>query len=335
MPASPVVRPLWSLQTLVVAMTGGDATAPISVGFILVAMVYMGGHISGGHYNPAVSLAVYLRGKISFFQMFFYFVAQVVGGLCAARIAEISLPLGQDVIPLPAPRDAVSTGNAFLIEFLFSYALCVTVLNTATTVSVGENSFYGLAIGAVVLAGSYAAGNISGAALNPAVASGLMAVHGTNANLWLYWVAPLLGGFSAGILFHIINAEENDLRFGDAETVERPRFGVGGHTTAYKKEVRSTMVWLQQAAGSTDAADMTHKEKKELIKKSFSQLDKNNTGQIPKSEMAKTLADAGLSKEEITTMIDAADKDGDDVITFDEYESLMHQAMAAARKKHE
>ena len=104
MPASPVVRPLWSLQTLVVAMTGGDATAPISVGFILVAMVYMGGHISGGHYNPAVSLAVYLRGKISFFQMFFYFVAQVVGGLCAARIAEISLPLGQDVIPLPAPR---------------------------------------------------------------------------------------------------------------------------------------------------------------------------------------------------------------------------------------
>ena len=49
-------------------MTGGDATAPISVGFILLAMVYMGGHISGGHYNPAVSLAVYLRGKISFFQ---------------------------------------------------------------------------------------------------------------------------------------------------------------------------------------------------------------------------------------------------------------------------
>ena len=96
--------------------------------------------------------------------------------LCAARIAEITI--GEAALPLPAPGGGISDGKAFLIEVLFSYALAATVLNTATTASIGDNSFYGLAIGFVVLAGGYSAGGVSGAAFNPAVASGLFAVAG-------------------------------------------------------------------------------------------------------------------------------------------------------------
>ena len=168
--------------------------------------------------------------------------------LCAARIAEITI--GEAALPLPAPGGGISDGKAFLIEVLFSYALAATVLNTATTASIGDNSFYGLAIGFVVLAGGYSAGGVSGAAFNPAVASGLFAVAGENTNLWIYWVAPMVGGLAAGLFFHIINAEENDLRLGKTDEIEHRGAAIGAHTTNYKAGGKQQNAWL---AAMTDA----------------------------------------------------------------------------------
>jgi aquaporin Z len=183
-----------------------------------MVMVYMGGHVSGGHYNPAVSLAVLLRGKLSAADFVPYLVAQVAGALAAAVLAYVILDgyvvngsLVERSFAL-APGSGVTLVGALLTEIVFTFALALVVLNVATARKTEGNSFYGLAIGFTVVVAAFAGGGISGGAFNPAVGIGPTLVHalvggGSLGNLWLYLVGPLVGGALAALVFQIQEAE--------------------------------------------------------------------------------------------------------------------------------
>lgn len=173
---------------------------PLAIGSALMVMIFAGGHISGAHYNPAVTLGVFLRGKCAAGDVPAYWVAQIVGGSLAALVAGVLRPTAA-----PTPME-LDTTRALLAEFLYTFALVYVVLNVATAKANDGNSFYGLAIGFTVLVGAFAVGNISGGAFNPAVAVGIAIMHLTSwANLWIYLVADLAAGAAAGLLFRALN----------------------------------------------------------------------------------------------------------------------------------
>jgi aquaporin Z len=185
---------------MVVIEPGAGGLAPLAIGSALMVMVYAGGHVSGGHYNPAVTLAVMLRGKATAAELAGYWVAQVLAGIIAA------LAVGALKESAPIISTIPQTGQALLAEFLFTFALCFVVLNVATTRGTEGNSYYGLAIGFTVLVGAYAVGGISGGAFNPAVAVGLVVMGLVGAgSLWIYLLANLFGGAVAALLFNALD----------------------------------------------------------------------------------------------------------------------------------
>ena len=183
----------------------GDAgaMAPLAIGSALMVMIFAGGHISGGHYNPAVTLAVFLRGKCPAVDVVPYWLAQVLGGgVAAAVVLYMKGNPTVEAATLDIPK-------ALLAEFLYTFALCYVVLNVATAKGTNGNSFYGLAIGFTVLTGAYSVGAISGGAFNPAVAVGIT-VMGLSAvaNIWIFLVANLAGGAIAAFAFRALNPED-------------------------------------------------------------------------------------------------------------------------------
>lgn len=183
--------------------------APLAIGTILMVMVYMGGHVSGGHYNPAVSFAVFLRGKLPAGDLVPYWVSQVVGAFLAAMAVTY---LTGRAFAGPAPGEGVDAARALLVEVLFTFALALSVLSTATAQRTANNSYFGLAIGFTVTAGAFAGGPISGGAFNPAVGTGpilhnMIHAAGSGANLWVYIVGPLVGGALAAAVFRLQNPE--------------------------------------------------------------------------------------------------------------------------------
>ncbi len=177
--------------------------APLAIGSALMVMVFAGGHLSGGHYNPAVTLGAWLRGRCAMQDVLPYWFAQVSGAIVASVAAQAIKGNA------PVTRMTVSMGPAFLAEFLFTFALVYVVLNVATAKGTTGNSFYGLAIGITVMVGAFAVGSISGGAFNPAVAVGLGWI-GLIAwpSLALYWIAELLAGACAAWVFLSLNPED-------------------------------------------------------------------------------------------------------------------------------
>jgi aquaporin Z len=177
--------------------TAGDL-APLAIGTTLMVMAFAGGHISGGHFNPAVSTAVMLRGKLASGDWSAYIAAQAVAAILAGLLVS-GLGYG------PATDLAVAgAGKMLIVEFLFTFALCYVVLNVATAEDTQNNSFYGLAIGFTVVAGAFAVGAVSGGAFNPAVAIGA-SVLGMFAwsNIWIYLLAGFAGGVAAAAVFRL------------------------------------------------------------------------------------------------------------------------------------
>lgn len=176
---------------------------PLAIGAALMVMVYAGGHISGAHYNPAVTLAVWIRGRCHTSDVIPYWISQIVGAVLAA-LAVKYLKTGVSVAP-----GAVQVGPALIAEFLFTFALAYVVLNVATSKDTVGNSFYGLAIGFTVMAGAFAVGNISGGVFNPAVAVGISVMKLSSwANIWIYLVANFLGAGAAAGVFRVLNPTE-------------------------------------------------------------------------------------------------------------------------------
>jgi len=166
-------------------------------------MIFAGGHISGGHFNPAVTLAVTLRGKAEPKDLIPYWVAQFVAGTVAALLVTFIFA-GK-----PAAPALHGTLPSLIVEFLFTFALAWVVLNTATAKGTSGNSFYGLAIGFTVLTGAVAVGGISGGAFNPAVGLGVF-VMGLEKiqQLGVYVLADLAGGVAAALAFKSLNGPE-------------------------------------------------------------------------------------------------------------------------------
>lgn len=187
----------------VIGPNDAGAMAPLAIGSALMVMIYAGGHFSGGHYNPAVTLGVALRGKCTWTEAPAYMIAQVVGAVLAGFMV---LYLKGPEIKLPGPGTEYSLPAKLLAESLFTFALVYVVLNAATAKGTSGNSFYGLAIGFTVLTGAYAVGGISGGAFNPAVAVGVT-VMGLSpvASIWVFLLADFAGGAAAAVLFKALD----------------------------------------------------------------------------------------------------------------------------------
>jgi aquaporin Z len=177
--------------------------APIAIGSVLMVMIYAGGHISGGHYNPAVTLAVWMRGKCATTDVPGYIASQIVAGVAAAVIA-LYLKGNVEVKP-----DDLAVGPSLVAEFLGTFALAWVVLNVATSKETAGNSNYGLAIGFTVLVMAFAVGGISKGAFNPAVAVGITVMHIVKgANLWIHLVGDFAGGAAAAFAFKALSAAD-------------------------------------------------------------------------------------------------------------------------------
>lgn len=186
---------------LVVALTGNAA----AIGVTLMVMIFAGGHISGGHYNPAVTLGVLIRGKVTSQDAIVYMVAQVLAAIVAALIAKWFVgDVGVATMDLSG-----RVLKAFIAELIGTFALAYVVLNVATSKGTTGNSFYGLAIGFTVFAMASTFGSVSGGAFNPAVAVGATVVKAfALKNIWIYLVACFGGSLLAALVFNFINEED-------------------------------------------------------------------------------------------------------------------------------
>jgi aquaporin Z len=188
---------------IVIASSGRvGSLAPLAIGLALTAMVYMGGHVSGAHYNPAVSFGLFLRGIVPVPTLVSYWVTQIAAGVLAFSAAQ--------AIGGQTARIAPSTPwpAALSAEAIVTTALVLVVLNVAATKETRGNSFYGLAIGAIITAGAFVMGPISGGAFNPAVGvagafSGAVFAAGSWSDAWIYIVGPLLGGAIASGIHYL------------------------------------------------------------------------------------------------------------------------------------
>jgi aquaporin Z len=199
------------IGTFFLVITIGLTGNPLAIGSMLMVMVYMGGPISGGHYNPAVTLAALIRKKINMNGAVQYWIFQFLGAFLAAFVIWETYHL-----PLKPPAPAVGFNyhlKPLIMEIIFTFALASVVMNVAMSKKSAGNSYFGLAIGFTVMASAYAAGSISGAAFNPAVALGPMAMDAFTGgssigNLWIYIVGPFVGAAIAALLYPVMNPDE-------------------------------------------------------------------------------------------------------------------------------
>lgn len=192
------------VMTVICCSYSAQGLAPLAIAGVLIAIVYAGGHISGGHYNPAVSIAACIRGALPLKQFIPYAVAQCLGGIIAVWI--FYLMIGQIQVFRPSDFHVVPLLTA---EILFTFALCYVVLQTATVKETNGNSYFGFAIGITVLAGAVAVGGtFCAGAFNPAVA---LSVGMVNAVSWklagLTILANIIGGILAALAFKLTYAE--------------------------------------------------------------------------------------------------------------------------------
>jgi len=188
---------------LVVIEPGAGVLAPLAIGSVLIGMIYAGGHISDAHYNPAVTLAFWMRGRCETKDVLFYIVAQLFAAVDAALIvlffkrgATISAA-SLEILP------------ALVAELLFTFALAFVILNVATSKHTAGNTYYGVAIGLTVVGGIFAVGGISGAVFNPAVAVGITVMGLSSiANIWIFLVANFAGGALAAVVFNYLNPDD-------------------------------------------------------------------------------------------------------------------------------
>jgi len=197
--------------------TGAGALAPLAIGAVLMVMVFAGGHISGAHYNPAVSTAVLIRGKLTSAEWVPYVVSQLVAAVLAGLLARAVNGAG-------TAGSLASTWKMLVVEFLFTFALAYVVLNVATARGTEGNSFYGLAIGFTVAAGAFAVGGVSGGAFNPAVALGASVLGILKwSHIWIYLLANLLGGAAAAAAFLYVQPAEKEEGDIEAARASGPR----------------------------------------------------------------------------------------------------------------
>lgn len=193
------VGTLLFVASIIGIVYNASALVAIHIGIALTALVYMGGAVSGAHYNPAVTLGIFLNKKITSRDAVAYIVSQLLG----AVVAFLVMTKGLDV-SLPAVSLFGTTKALFIAECLFTFALVTTVLHTAVNRLTAGNSYFGLAIGAVVIVGGAAVGKISGGFFNPAVLLGI-GLFGIPAKATIAILGgQLVGAFGAAWLYRYV-----------------------------------------------------------------------------------------------------------------------------------
>jgi aquaporin Z len=187
---------------MTVIVPGAGALAPLAIGSALMIMIYAGGHVSGGHYNPAVTLAVWLRGRCPAADVLPYWISQILGSFAASMLV---LALKGNPTVFPMEMNGV---HALIAEFVGTFALAYVVLNVATAKGTAGNSFYGLAIGFTVMTMAFGLGGISGGAFNPAVATGIIIMHLVKASACWVYLGTFAGAALAAPAFKFINPED-------------------------------------------------------------------------------------------------------------------------------
>ena len=190
--------------TIGLVVFANNPAGVIAIGISLMALVYMGGHISGAHYNPAISTAALIAKKMDAKDYGPYVLCQILGATAAAFVSYFVVGKSFPVAPGPG----IGSTQALVVEILYTFALALVVLNVACSKKTEGNSYYGLAIGGTVMAAAYAGGGISGGAFNPAVGLGPTIVHafvggGSFTDVWLYIVGPLVGAVLAAFVFKV------------------------------------------------------------------------------------------------------------------------------------
>lgn len=198
-PIKPVLGELLGAALLSNIVAMGES--PLHIGLSLAAIIFSLGHVSGAHLNPAVSLAVFVRGRLKLMDAIYYAVAQIVGAFLGGLIA---VALHSDKIAAPMVASGVETMTAVSVEALYTMVLSVVVLNVATSKAQSGNGFYGLAIGLALTVGASIAGPISGGALNPALGIALPVLKDEGLDsIWIYIVGPLVGSLLAAGAFYL------------------------------------------------------------------------------------------------------------------------------------
>ncbi len=175
----------------------------LATGLMIIAITYSGFQISGGHFNPAVSVASYLRGKLDAGDLLPYIVAQFLGGVLASMLAGFLLS-SQGAIA-PATID-LEVAPALISELLGTILFVYVYLNVTTAKKTKGNEFYGLAIGGTFIACHYAFSAITAGAFNPAIALGLTMADCTSwSSIWIFLLANLLGGALAAFISQYVN----------------------------------------------------------------------------------------------------------------------------------
>lgn len=182
---------------------------PLAIGVILIGLIYAGGYISGAIFNPAVTLAVFLRGRLNLKEAGTYMVAQFSGGAAAALVTIALTSAKPIVFPIEPPPQYFGIMPAVVAEILGAFALVWVVLNVATSKNIEGNSFYGLSIGFTLTGLIYTLGSVSGSVFNPAVAvASDIAQLGIWSNLWIYLIGGFGGAALAAIVYKYVNPEE-------------------------------------------------------------------------------------------------------------------------------
>ena len=182
---------------------------PIAVGSMLMVLIYSMGYLSGAQFNPAISLAIYLRGRINLKEMGFYWLAQIIGAIAAAMMTAVLISAKPPVGLIASTPQFFSMVPALIAEVLGSFALTWVILTVATSKALDGNNFYGLAIGFTVTALMYTLGSVSGSAFNPAVAIATCVAHLSSwNNLWIYMVGGLGGAVLATMAYKYISGDE-------------------------------------------------------------------------------------------------------------------------------
>ena len=192
---------------LTIGMAGGaehDHFAFIAVGAMLTALVYMGWHLSGSHFNPAITLGVFIRKEIDLKEAGIYLGVQLLAGIAAAALAGVLIMDDSFVFDFIRPGKGDNMIKALLVETLLTYLLVLVYLNVSAKANTQRNSYYGLAIGLCFLAMSFIGKSISGGAFNPAIGIGPNLISAQFGYIWIYLVGPLLGGALAGFTYHFL-----------------------------------------------------------------------------------------------------------------------------------
>ena len=197
----------------VFCLTNGNYLAPVAVGFMLTAIIYLGHLISGAHYNPATTIAFLFSGKITFKDSLLYIIVQLTAGIGGALVYFLIWGRNSGI---PRPNMEINILKPLFIESLLTYIMVLVIFFVSATKRTKGNSYYGIAIGLTYTAIVIAGGPISGGAFNPAIGLGPMIIDDLMGTCpcnpfeygWIYIAGPLSGAIAAAITFKIISPED-------------------------------------------------------------------------------------------------------------------------------